>query len=508
MTPLLDSALLDSVLLSVYYSTLSILAVFGTHRLLLVVEWWRTRHQNPRVPAPPSTWPIVTVQLPLYNERFVVERLLEAIVHLDYPRDRLEIQVLDDSTDETSSLVAAQVERWSSLGIDIRHLHRKQRDGFKAGALAAGMEVARGDLLCVFDADFVPESDFLRHLVPHFEDPEVGMVQARWEHLNREDSLLTQVQAILLDGHFAIEHTARNRSGHFFNFNGTGGIWRRQAIVDAGGWSAETLTEDLDLSYRAQLAGWRFIYRPDVTVPAELPDRVTAFKSQQHRWARGSIQTGRKLLPRILAAKLPLGVKAEALVHLTSNLSYPLMILLAGLMFPAMILRRGAPISRLLTVDAPLFGAATLSVLLFYLMSQVAVGRPLRRAVGYLPAVMATGIGLSVSNTSAVLGGLYRRGGVFHRTPKRGALPSRPAESKGTLEYHLPQHLSWWFEGLLAAYFLGCCALALIWGMWLSLPFLYLFLQGFTYLFLLPWFVDRRESGSSKPQKVRTATEP
>jgi cellulose synthase/poly-beta-1,6-N-acetylglucosamine synthase-like glycosyltransferase len=503
MTPLLDSALL-----TVYYSTLSVLAIFGTHRLLLVVEWWRTLHQTPRVPGPPSTWPTVTVQLPLYNERFVVERLLHAVVHLDYPRDRLEIQVLDDSTDETNSLVAAQVERWSALGFDIKHLQRGNREGFKAGALAAGMEVAHGNLLCVFDADFVPERDFLERLVPHFQDPEIGMVQARWDHLNREDSLLTQVQAILLDGHFAIEHTARHRSGHFFNFNGTGGIWRRQAIADAGGWSADTLTEDLDLSYRAQLAGWRFIYRPDVTVPAELPDRMTAFKSQQHRWARGSIQTGRKLLPRLLAAKLPLAVKMEALIHLTSNLSYPLMMLLAALVFPAMILRRGAPLSRLLTVDVPLFATATISVVLFYLMSQVAVGRSLRRTLRFLPAVMSTGIGLSVSNTSAVLGGLYRRGGAFHRTPKRGVRPPREGDLERAVEYQIPQHPSWWVEGLLAAYFLVCCVLALSWGMWLSLPFLYLFLQGFTYFFVLPWFVDRRGSGTSKPQRVRTATDP
>ncbi len=476
---------LEPSVLALYYATLGVLALFGSHRFFLLWAWWRSEREgqrsHPVLPEDPVTWPRVTVQLPLYNERFVAERLIAAVAALDYPANRLEIQVLDDSTDDTREIVRRAIECHATEQRPIAHLHRRDRQGYKAGALAAGMNTATGELLCVFDADFVPRPDFLRRLVPHFEDPEVGMVQARWEHLNREDSLLTRVQAILLDGHFAIEHAARHAGGCFFNFNGTGGIWRRRAIEDAGGWTADTLTEDLDLSYRAQLAGWRFVYRADVTVPAELPRDVPAFKSQQFRWARGSIQTGRKLLPRILRADLPGSIRREAFIHLTNNLSYPLMILLAALVFPAMAFRRGSEAWKLLAIDAPLFLAASVSVLLFYLASQAAVGRSWPRAIRYLPAVMATGIGLAVSNTLAVLGGLWRNGGVFHRTPKTGDR----AGATGSV-YRLPRQFSWWIEGALATYFLAGTTLAIKVGMWLSVPFLYLFLQGFTYLFVLP----------------------
>jgi hypothetical protein len=280
-------------LLVLYYLTLGVLALYGIHRSWLVVTYLRHRRDRPALPAPPAEWPVVTVQLPLYNEMYVATRLLDAVCRLSYPRDRLEIQVLDDSTDETSELVAAEVARWRERGVDVRHVRRGDRAGFKAGALDAGLACARGELLAVFDADFVPGPDFLEKTVPYFTDPadpqggsRLGMVQARWEHINRGYSLLTRIQAILLDGHFVIEHTARNRSGRFFNFNGTAGIWRRQAIEDAGGWQHDTLTEDLDLSYRAQLAGWRFVYLPEVTVPSELPVDVRGFKSQQHRWAK------------------------------------------------------------------------------------------------------------------------------------------------------------------------------------------------------------------------------
>ena len=327
----------------------------------------------------------MTVQLPLYNERCVVERLLDAVGALDYPADRLEIQVLDDSTDETSALAAAAVERLRARGLAVAHLRRAHRRGFKAGALAAGLEAARGELIAVFDADFVPPPGFLTATVPSFADPAVGMVQARWEHLNREASLLTRVQALLLDGHFAVEHRARHVAGCFFNFNGTAGIWRRQAIADAGGWAHDTLTEDLDLSYRAQLAGWRFVYLPDVAVPAELPADAASFKAQQRRWAKGSLQTARKVLPRLLAARLPWRVKLEACAHLTANLSYPLMVALSLLLFPAMAARRGSARSLLLWVDAPLFVAATASVFTFYLASQVLLGRRIGRG-GAAPA--------------------------------------------------------------------------------------------------------------------------
>ncbi len=442
---------------------------------------------------------MVTVQLPLYNEMYVASRLIDAVAALDYPRSRLEIQVLDDSTDETTAIVADQVARLRAEGLDIRHLHRTVRTGWKAGALAEGLAAARGAFLAIFDADFVPRPDFLRATVPHFSDPTIGMVQGSWSHINRGFSLLTRVEAMLLDGHFQIEHTARNRSGCFFNFNGTAGIWRREAILGGGGWQHDTLTEDLDLSYRAQLAGWKFLYLPALDVPSELPVDVQGWKSQQYRWAKGSIQTGRKLLGKILRARLPLRTKIEAFVHLTNNASYVLMVLVALLIFPAMVLRRGSPASVLLLVDLPLFLFATLSVIVFYLVAQSArrsaSGSPgsWRREVRYLPALLGMGIGLSLNNARAVISGLFQSGGTFHRTPKYRI--ERAGEEWRHKVYRVGASRLWWFEGLFALYFLGCTLWALYVGMWMSIPFLYLFLQGFSYMFLLsvlPRFGRRR----------------
>jgi cellulose synthase/poly-beta-1,6-N-acetylglucosamine synthase-like glycosyltransferase len=471
-------------LLALYYAVLAVLAFYGVHRLVLVARFLRTRRLTLPLPADPNDWPVVTVQLPLYNEMYVAERLIDAVAALDWPAAQLEIQVLDDSTDETTEVVARAVALWRERGIDVRHLRREVRTGFKAGALAAGLAVARGELLAVFDADFVPAPDFLRRTVPYLAaDRNLGMVQGRWSHINRGYSLLTQVQAILLDGHFLVEHTARNRTGCFFNFNGTAGIWRRQAIVTAGGWQHDTLTEDLDLSYRAQLLGWSFLYLPDLQVASELPVDVNAWKSQQFRWSRGAIQTGRKLLRSVLAARLPWRVKLEALVHLTNNLSYPLMLVLALLIVPAMALRRGTSPAALLLLDLPLFLGATLSVLIFYLTSQAAAGAGWTRELRYLPALLGLGIGLSVNNTHAVLGGLVRRGGTFHRTPKYRI--ERRGESWLGKRYRAGANLSAAIEAGLALYFAGATVWAIDAGMWASLPFLYLFLQGYTYMAVL-----------------------
>ncbi|HXT52462.1 MAG TPA: glycosyltransferase [Thermoanaerobaculia bacterium] len=472
-------------LLAAYYAVLAVLSLYGMHRLVLVAGWWRHRKPPLVAPLPPAedAWPLVTLQLPLYNERFVAERLLRAVAALDYPRGRLEVQVLDDSTDDTSTIVARVCAALRSAGFDVHHLRRAERTGFKAGALAAGLENARGDLLCIFDADFVPGRDFLRRLVPWFcgagADPRTGMVQARWGHLNRADSLATKVQAMLLDGHFAIEHAARHRSGCFFNFNGTAGIWRRAAIEEAGGWQADTLTEDLDLSYRAQLAGWKFVFVPEVVVPAELPVEAADLEAQQHRWAKGGAQTARKLLPRLLAAPLSWKVRREAFMHLTANLSYALMAVLAALIFPAMLLRRGGGWWQLFAVDLPLFSLASGSVLLFYVAGQVAAGEPWRARLRLLPALMATGIGLSVTNSAAVVAGAFVRGGTFQRTPKYAG------DARGRRTYGRGRRLSFWMEGVLTIYFIGCFVAAVALRQWVSLPFLYLFLQGYGYLFLL-----------------------
>lgn len=483
----------EPVLLALYYSILTVLAFFGIHRFLLVLVYLRTRKRQPVRPPDPAVWPVVTVQLPLYNEMYVAERLIEAVCRLDYPRERLEIQVLDDSTDETREIVARMVEIYRGQGIDIHHLHRIDRSGFKAGALEAGLARARGEFLAVFDADFVPEPDFLKISVPHFADPRLGLVQGCWTHINRNYSLLTRIEAILLDGHFMIEHSARNRSGCFFNFNGTAGIWRRQAIEESGGWQHDTLTEDLDLSYRAQLAGWNFLYLRELAVPSELPVDINGFKSQQYRWAKGSVQTGRKLLGRVIRAPLPWRIKLEALVHLTNNFSYALMVILSLLIFPAMILRRGTSMTMLLLVDLPFFLGATVSVLIFYTMSQVAARSGWRRQILYLPALLGMGIGLSVNNARAVISGMLHQGGTFERTPKYSIV--RAGQDWQGKRYRVGPNLSVLAEVILALYFAGITVYAFFAGMWMSIPFLALFVHGYGYmatLSLLPHFKEWR----------------
>lgn len=475
-------------LLAIYYGALGILFVYGLHRLLLVALYYRSRSRLARKHPAPDDWPFVTVQLPLFNERYVTERLIDAVCALDYPREKLEIQVLDDSTDGTHEIVARRVAHHLERGIRIHHLHRQDRRGFKAGALEAGFLHAKSEFLAVFDADFVPRPRFLKQTIPGFADPGVGMVQARWDHINRRYSLLTQIQAIFLDGHFAIEHAARSASGRFFNFNGTAGVWRRQAILDAGGWHHDTLTEDLDLSYRAQLAGWRFLFLPSVTAPAELPVDVNAFKRQQFRWAKGSIQTARKLLPTIFRAPIPLRVKLEAFVHLTNNAAYLLMLLLSLLVFPAMFLRRGSDPRWLLMLDLPMFLGATGSVLLFYVLSQKAVNPEWRRDIRLLPSLMGLGIGLCVNNSRAVLSGLWRWGGEFERTPKYRIEDA--GDSWRHKRYRVHGSFSAQIERALAVYSAGCFVLAWQLEMWLSLPFLYLFLHGFVYMAFLSFAPD------------------
>ena len=483
-------------LLVIYYLVLGVLFVYGLHRLQLVALYYRSRSPRDEAGTPPNEWPWITVQLPIFNEQYVADRLIDAVCEFDYPKDRLEIQVLDDSTDATKDTVAQRVAHHGERGFQIHHIHRQHRKGFKAGALEAGFRRAKGDFLAVFDADFVPQPQFLKQTLPGFTAPGVGMVQARWDHLNRNYSLLTHIQAIFLDGHFAIEHAARHRSGRFFNFNGTAGIWRRQAILDAGGWHHDTLTEDLDLSYRAQLAGWRFVFLPNTTAPAELPVDVNAFKRQQYRWAKGSIQTARKLLGTILQAPIPLPVKLEAFVHLTNNVAYLLMLLLSVLVFPAMFLRRGGDPRLLLFLDLPLFLGATGSVILFYVLSQKAVNREWRREIRLLPSLMGLGIGLSVNNARAVVSGLFKWGGIFERTPKYGIETS--TDTWRQKHYRVSCNLSAQIERALAVYSAGCFVLAWQLEMWFSLPFLYLFLHGFVYMAFLSFAPDHLLAPKSK----------
>src|SRR5688500_14432032 len=365
----------EAVLLALYYLVLSALAVYSVHRFYLV----RLRRCTPepaRITA--QVYPPLTIQLPLYNEPNVAERLLDAVAAIEYP-GLLDIQVLDDSTDRTTDIVASRVASMHARGIRVDHVRRGSRDGFKAGALAEGMRLSGGELFAVFDADFVPPPDVLLKMVPYFACRRVGMVQARWTHINRDSSMLTRVQALFLDAHFAVESAARNFGGRFFNFNGTAGVWRRAAIEEAGGWSSSTLTEDLDLSYRAQLAGWEFVFLPEVEVPAELPAALSGFQEQQHRWTKGSIQTARKLLPSIAGAHVRASVKAEAAFHLTNNSAYLLSVVLSLLVVPAIVVRHRHELWWSFALDVILYGASTYSVLLFYREGQRHAGRPIPR---------------------------------------------------------------------------------------------------------------------------------
>jgi len=467
----------DLVFLGVYLSVLVGLSAFGLHRLHMAFTYLRFRHAGVSEPAPPEDWPQVTVQLPLYNERYVAERLIRATAALDWPRDRLHIQVLDDSTDDTVTLVEGVVEQLRRAGHDIVHLRRSSRHGFKAGALACGLERAKGDLIAIFDADFVPAQDFLKRTVPHFADAGVGMVQARWGHINRDFSWLTRAQSVLLDGHFLIEHTARNRSGRFFNFNGTAGVWRRAAIEDAGGWQHDTLTEDLDLSYRAQLQGWRFVFLPQVVAPAEVPVDMNAFKAQQHRWTKGSIQVARKLLPQVLRSAQPLRVKLEALVHLTGNLGYLLLITLS-LMAPFALHRRAAlGLHQTLVIDVPFLLGATLSVSVFYLLSQRELGRSALERWATLPIVLAVGIALAVNNSRAAVEALLGQASPFVRTPKLGVV-GRVARPHG-VAYRARRNAFALVELALAGVYLLTTVQAVQAGLWLTVPFLGLFFAGF-----------------------------
>jgi cellulose synthase/poly-beta-1,6-N-acetylglucosamine synthase-like glycosyltransferase len=477
----------ETLILVLYFFVLSILAIYGWHRYYLVYLYMKHRERaggRGEVPPPLREFPRVTIQLPIYNEMYVADRLIEAVCEMDYPREVLEIQVLDDSTDETREIAELAVRRHAARGINIHYLHRVDRTGYKAGALEAGLKVAHGKFIAIFDADFIPSPDFLVRTLPYFAaDERIGMVQARWGHINQDYSLLTKIQSILLDAHFVLEHGGRNRSGCFFNFNGTAGVWRREAIDSAGGWQHDTLTEDLDLSYRAQLAGWRFVFLPDLVSPAEVPVEMTSFKSQQHRWAKGSIQTCLKLLPRILRSNLPLTVKAEAFFHLSANFNYLLMSLLSVLMFPAMWVRYNMGWTEMLLIDVPLFAAATLSVCNFYVVSQRELYADWRSRLKYLPFLMSIGIGLCVNNTRAVLEAVFGKQSEFARTPKYGI--EREGDEWVGKKYHQSVGVQPIIELALGLYFTGTVFYALVNQIYGTLPFLMLFQIGFLYTGLL-----------------------
>jgi cellulose synthase/poly-beta-1,6-N-acetylglucosamine synthase-like glycosyltransferase len=477
-----------------YFAVMLLLSVYGIHRYFLVYLYYRYKRNRPVAQGRFEELPRITVQLPVFNEACVITRLIDAVCRLDYPKEKLEIQVLDDSTDETRFLARAKVKERSAQGFDIHYFHREVREGFKAGALREGLKRTDSDFVAIFDADFVPNPGMLKKIVHYFMDERVGMVQVRWGHINRGFSLLTRLQSIFLDGHFVIEHTARNRSGRFFNFNGTAGIWRRRCIEEAGGWQSSTLTEDLDLSYRAQMKGWNFVFESDVVAPAELPIEMGAFKCQQHRWAKGSIQTARKMLGEIWGSTVPFKVKLEATFHMTSYVSYTLLLLVCFLMLPALLIRISHPsLTFGLVFDISVFMAATTSMLAFYSVCQREIYTGWKRELLRMPMLLALGIGLTVNNARAVVEGLFGKDVTFNRTPKYNAGATR---SRGGIlrRYRVGRSVWSLLEVALGLQFTVITAIALYQGHLLTGFFLSLFMIGFIWVGVASLMPARKRS--------------
>jgi cellulose synthase/poly-beta-1,6-N-acetylglucosamine synthase-like glycosyltransferase len=485
---------LSIAILAATASVLLCLIPLGVHRLWLMRLWARGP-RTPRTLGPAGQGsgdgagpleggkgtdpPFVTVQLPIFEEPQVVARLIEAVARFTYPRDRFEVQILDDSGDASAELAARAAAHASAGGVSVEHIRRSGREGYKAGALAHGLQSARGEFLVVLDADFVPPPDLIERLIPGFEDPTVGMVQARWGHLNRDASQLTRAQSVFLDAHFTWEQGGRFRGGRFFNFNGTAGIWRRACLEDAGGWSAETLTEDLDLSYRAQMKGWRFVYRNEVEVPAELPPTVPALQVQQGRWAQGGIQTARKILPGLLRSPWPFAIKIEAVAHLLGHVAHPLTLALGVLLLPSAVARRSLGFERLLILDLVLFAGATLPFLLFYGRAARMAGRSWRQVILDTVGALAVGIGLSVSVTRSVFRGFTGNRDPFERTPKWGGGRAAPGPRPGPAARRASNRIA---ELGLGTYLLAAAVFAFLTGLPASLPFLLLFATGYLWL--------------------------
>lgn len=460
------------------------LSAFGLHRWFMVGLFWRNLRNPPQPKARFEKLPLITVQLPVFNEMHVVTRLVNGVAALDYPRELLEIQILDDSTDETQEICQAEAAALRARGFDVSYIHRTDRTGYKAGALENGMITAKGDFLFILDADFVPHPGILHEVVHFFTDEKIGMIQTRWGHINRDYSLLTKVQALFLDGHLVVEQVARSRSGRFFNFNGTAGIWRKQTIIDAGGWQHDTLTEDLDLSYRAQMKGWKFIFLKDVVCPAELPVDINGFKSQQHRWTKGSIQTCQKMLGRIWKSHIPFMLKIEATVHLTANYAYLLMFIMLFLVFPGAGAEATLGGYRGLLLDLPVFVLTTMSIGAFYLSSQIAAyPKTGWKNIVYLPVLLGLGLGMSISNGKAVLEAIFGQESAFIRTPKYGIEKKGQNPQKKNYGGLKPvEIIVLTLEILFGLYFTGVTIFAILNKSWSSLPFLLMFALGFWYV--------------------------
>lgn len=471
------SSSVENVLLILYIIVLSFPFIFGSNGFLMIYYYFKYRKREIIQKGELKDFPDVTVQLPVYNELYVVNRAIDAICSLDYPKDKLEIQVLDDSTDETTAIIAQKVVEKSARGFDIKHIRRGNRQGYKAGALKLGLAQARGQYVAIFDADFVPRPDFLKRTLPYFTDEKVGLVQTRWEHINSDYSLLTRAQAIALDGHFVIEQQVRNKAGFFMNFNGTAGIWRKSCIEDAGNWEADTLAEDLDLSYRAQLKGWQFVFMKEYTSPAELPSDINGLRSQQFRWTKGAIEAAKKLLPRVWKSKLPLRVKVHSTVHLSASMVYPFVLLIGILQVPIVFIKHSGEFDATFMLMSG-FIFAFFGSFMFYLYSQKNVYKDWRNRIYLFPVFMAGSMGLSVNNTKAVIEGLMNRKTEFVRTPKYGF-----TGRQGSLadKKYMQQKVNWVSiaEFILALYCLGGIVMSVIDLEIAAIPFQLLYFTGF-----------------------------
>jgi cellulose synthase/poly-beta-1,6-N-acetylglucosamine synthase-like glycosyltransferase len=487
------------MVLILYFLALLTLLLFGVQGFVMVYYHFKSRTKEEPPDLTLQDFPPVTVQLPIYNEVYVVERLIKAACGIKYPKEKLEIQVLDDSNDETTSVVTRIVGEMVARGHDIKHIQRGTREGYKAGALREGLKTARGEFIAIFDADFVPREDFLMRTMPYFfRDEKIGMVQTRWEHLNTEYSLLTRAQAMALDGHFVIEQVVRNRSGFFINFNGTGGIWRKACIVDAGNWHDDTLTEDLDLSYRAQLRGWRFKFLRDVTSPAELPSEINALKSQQFRWTKGAIETAKKILPLVWKSKLPLRIKLQSTFHLTNNLVFPFILLAGVLNVPLVYVKNHGGYETYFALMS-IFVVAFIGSLLFYTFSQKEIYPDWRRRLFLFPLFMAGSMGFAVNNTKAVIEGLISKKREFVRTPKYAI------EKKGdawTNKKYVPKQLGFtsFIELVLALYCLFGVLSSLYFAEIAAVPFQLLFCLGFGFVSFLSF---KHAWTAGRPRLVR-----
>lgn len=494
--------LMDQIVLFVYIFSLSVLLIFASHGFIMLFYHNKYAQKNPQPLKNFKPTEIVTVQLPIYNEYYVAERLINAVCKIDYPNELLEIQVLDDSTDETVDLVKRIVEEKQKLGFDIKQIRRKNRAGFKAGALKEGLEKAKGKFIAIFDADFVPRKDFFKTTLRYFKDDEVGMVQTRWEHLNEDYSILTKIQALALNGHFVIEQTVRNKAGFFINFNGTGGVWKKECIEDAGNWHADTLTEDLDLSYRAQMKGWKFVFLRDFTTPAELPSEMNSLKAQQFRWTKGAIETAKKLLPKLWKSKVPLRVKLQGTYHLTNNLVFPFILLAGVLNVPLIFIKNSGPYETIFNFMS-VFVLAFMSSFLFYLYAQKDVHPDWRKRIVLFPLFMAGSMGLAVNNTRAVVEGLLNRKSEFVRTPKFNVENKEDRLDKNKYFEKTKLDDSAFVELILAAYcFIGVAA-SIYFMEIAALPFQLMFFFGFASMSVLSFKHSSLKKHKSRLQNAR-----